>query len=849
MHSHAITEATSHAILKPPLSTARAGKGQMKGNRRGMKLGTQIALYIFVFGAIIGIALTLVFSWYTNNSVLAQARLSLRDQAHQAGHFVDALLDSKINLSVSIAAGRPLVAATNLSNKASEGLSEETRSATIQDLDTRWRGTESIQDPFVAQYLENDAAQALLVQMEAHPGTFGEIFLTNRFGALIATTGKLTTLAHGHKPWWLAAFNDGQGAIFLDDRGFDTSVGDYVLGVVVPVRSDDEVIGILKCNFSILPAVEAAMATRDLATDTEILLARSNGLVVYGEGRIPLQSAIPDELLASISEGDAGVIVSEGENATLMAFFEVPWTADSAAADQQFGGTRQSADHSFGNTGESWIVIVSQSVNDILAPARRATMRMALIAVGFVLVMVLAALFLGWRAAKPVRELSIEVLALGSGNLGARMDIKAGGEVGGLVRSFNEMATRLQSTMVSRDELTEEVERRRLVEGALKQERNRAQTYLDVAAVAMIALDKEGRMTLVNRQGAKLLGYSDGELLGRDWFETCLPNRLRQDVRDIYEKLMAGIRDPVEHYENPILTRDGEEKIIAWHNAILHDDEGRIVGTLSSGLDITDQRKAEEDRLAMEAHLRQTQKLESIGTLASGVAHEINSPLMGIINYADLISDEVEDDTVKEYSQVIMKEGDRIAKIVSNLLSFSRQDKETHSPADIKDIIDSSLSLVGSVLRKSQITVELDIPDDLPRVKCRSQQIQQVVINLFTNAHDALNERYPEYDENKLIRITALPFEKGGEDWIRTTIEDHGIGIAEDVVNRIFDPFFTTKPRDRGTGLGLSVSFGIVKEHHGELTVESVPGEYTLFRMDLLINNGWTPQEGSDIEA
>ncbi len=114
------------------------------------------------------------------------------------------------------------------------------------------------------------------------------------------------------------------------------------------------------------------------------------------------------------------------------------------------------------------------------------------------------------------------------------------------------------------------------------------------------------------------------------------------------------------------------------------------------------------------------------------------------------------------------------------------------------------------------------------------------MINLLTNAHDALKERYPEYDENKIIRITARVFEKDGEDWIRTTVEDHGVGISEDVAQRIFDPFFTTKSRTEGTGLGLSVSFGIVREHHGELTVESVPGESTQLHIDLRVNSGQT---------
>jgi len=262
--------------------------------------------------------------------------------------------------------------------------------------------------------------------------------------------------------------------------------------------------------------------------------------------------------------------------------------------------------------------------------------------------------------------------------------------------------------------------------------------------------------------------------------------------------------------------------------------------------EIVERKQVEFERNLMEAQLQQQQKLESLGTLASGVAHEINNPLMGIINYAELLKDEPTDEQAVQYADSIIKEGNRVATIVRNLLSFARQDKESHSPADLKDIIDSSLSLISSTMRKDQITIEVDAPDDLPNVRCRSQQIQQVVINLLTNAHDALNERYPSYDENKLIRISVQPLEIEGSTWVRMTIEDRGPGIPEDLAERIFDPFFTTKPRDEGTGLGLSVSFGIVREHKGRLLVESKLGEYTRFHMELAADNGWTHAEAQD---
>jgi PAS domain S-box-containing protein len=251
-------------------------------------------------------------------------------------------------------------------------------------------------------------------------------------------------------------------------------------------------------------------------------------------------------------------------------------------------------------------------------------------------------------------------------------------------------------------------------------------------------------------------------------------------------------------------------------------------------------KQAEEERAQMQAQLIQSQKLESIGTLASGVAHEINNPIMGIMGYAQLLFDHLGPDSpVSEYALEIGKETERIALIAKNLLGFARQENETHlSPARLCDIIASTLSLITSVMRHDQIALEVNVPADLPRITCRSQQIQQVVMNLLTNARDAVNQKYPKPDANKIIRLSAALGRRNakGVDCVRLTVEDHGVGISEDLRTRIFDPFFTTKPRDKGTGLGLSISYGIVTEHGGELSIESEFGHWTRVHMDLPLN-------------
>ena len=255
--------------------------------------------------------------------------------------------------------------------------------------------------------------------------------------------------------------------------------------------------------------------------------------------------------------------------------------------------------------------------------------------------------------------------------------------------------------------------------------------------------------------------------------------------------------------------------------------------------EFTERMRAEEERRQMEMHLRQQQKLESIGTLASGVAHEINNPITGIMNYAQLIHDRLDPSEVRlrEFSAGIVQETKRVTEIVGNLLTFSRQDKTIHDLARIDKIIKDTLSLIRAVFLGDQITLEVDLPEDLPQIKCRSQQIQQVLMNLLTNARDALNERYPSHNPDKIVCVSVRSIEKEGQRWLRTTVEDHGAGIPAEIRERIFDPFYTTKDRTLGTGLGLSISLGIVQDHRGELTFESEENQPTRFYLDLPVDD------------
>ena len=238
---------------------------------------------------------------------------------------------------------------------------------------------------------------------------------------------------------------------------------------------------------------------------------------------------------------------------------------------------------------------------------------------------------------------------------------------------------------------------------------------------------------------------------------------------------------------------------------------------------------------ARDAQTRQQQRLEALGALASGVAHEINNPIQSIMNYAQLIRNRAQSPQLDEYAGEILCEAQRVATIVRNLLSFARQEGEPYMEASMSDMVEHTLSLTAAVLRKEQIAVEVSIDPELPLVECHPQQIQQTLMNLLTFCRDSLNARYPNADDNKRLLLSASLVTWQSKPALRTFVEDRGAGVPADALDRLFNPFDAAASQ-RGAGLGLSVCQSIVGDHNGELTVESEFGQFTRFILTLPLN-------------
>ena len=236
----------------------------------------------------------------------------------------------------------------------------------------------------------------------------------------------------------------------------------------------------------------------------------------------------------------------------------------------------------------------------------------------------------------------------------------------------------------------------------------------------------------------------------------------------------------------------------------------------------------------LRAETMQAVQLASVGKLAAGVAHEINNPINGIINYAQVIQDEAgESEVLFDISEKIIREGERVANIVSNLLSFARQQDDTLTRVFIHDVINDATDLIKHQLTKNCIILEIELPSDLPPVLGHHQQLQQVYLNLFSNARFALNQKYSGKDLDKKILISGKVVTIDEMDYVQVDFKDMGIGISDEMAHKIFEPFFSSKSHGEGTGLGLSISKEIISKHNGFLHVESEKDEFTKMSVGL----------------
>jgi two-component system NtrC family sensor kinase len=346
---------------------------------------------------------------------------------------------------------------------------------------------------------------------------------------------------------------------------------------------------------------------------------------------------------------------------------------------------------------------------------------------------------------------------------------------------------------------------------------------VESASDAIFTVGADGRMTGVNRALERASGRGRAFLVGVP-FHALLDPPDQQTAANAMDEALAGLR---QRLELRYLAADGDSRLCSLTLTPLVEN-GEVTGALGIVRDVTDERRMAEQ-------LMQQEKLAAIGQLVSGVAHELNNPLASVMAFAQLLLAAPGDGPCDPKAlDAINQEAKRAAKIVSNLLTFARQHQPERMIADLNRIVRDTIDLHRYALRVGNIEADLCLDPDLPLTWADPFQLQQVVLNLVTNAEQALKAR-PDGG-----RITIVTEQRDAQLVVR--VADNGPGIAAEHLSRIFNPFFTTKPVGEGTGLGLSISDGIIREHGGRLRAESLAGQGATFVLELPIV---TPPHGA----
>lgn len=376
--------------------------------------------------------------------------------------------------------------------------------------------------------------------------------------------------------------------------------------------------------------------------------------------------------------------------------------------------------------------------------------------------------------------------------------------------------------------VAEDITERKIADEILKHSEERFRklsmefnTLLDAIPDALMLLSPDMKVMWANNSAGTILGRDVAGLAGQYCHELWQGRLEPCDKCAALECFGSG---KIEASQS--VTADG--RLWSVRAFPMKDDDGKVGNVVVLTCDIT-------EKITLQAEALRAGQLAALGELAAGMAHEINNPVSSIINYAQIILDENEDiKAVKdEVSARIIKEGERIAGIIRSLLSFARDRKEGKCPVEVRGILSDSLALAEAQLRKDGIRLDVNLSRDLPGIFAHAQQIQQVFLNIINNARYALNQKYAGAHEEKKFEIYGEEMTFDNTRYARIRFFDRGTGIPSGIIDKVMNPFFSTKPSGQGTGLGLSISHGIISDHGGRITIDSMEGNFTRVTIDL----------------
>jgi two-component system cell cycle sensor histidine kinase/response regulator CckA len=516
--------------------------------------------------------------------------------------------------------------------------------------------------------------------------------------------------------------------------------------------------------------------------------------------------------------------------------------------------------HPFNIGNERWYAMLGLSLKSIESAIRHLIIRNVGWGSAIVLLGILGSFLLSRSISNPIITLSKATRTVSQGNWDHDVKVKSKDEVGLLSHSFNRMIAILKRAEESlqrahdelerrveertaqlakaNEELQGEISERKQAEEALKESEEKYRTILESIEEGYFEVDLEGNLTFFNNALGKISGYSRGELLGlnnRQYMDKENAKKVYQTFNKVYK---TG--EPTKGFEYEIVPKkEVAIKYLESSVSLIKDGAGRPVGFRGLIRDITERKHTEKERQKLEGQLQRAKKMEAIGTLAGGVAHDLNNVLAGMVSYPELLLMQIpENSPLREPIGIIKKSGEKAAAIVQDLLTLARRGVPAAEVVNLNDIISDYIrSPVWERLKSfhPEVRLETDLESDLLNILGSPVHLSKTVMNLVSNAAEAMPDggTVSISTENRYIDEPSRGYDdvrKG--DYAVLTASDTGVGISAGDMERIFEPFYTKKTMGRsGTGLGMAVVWGTVRDHKGYIDVQSTEGKGTTFTL------------------
>lgn len=766
--------------------------------------------------------------------IIQDFQVLAKEEANAIGRY----LDERINETRLLSLHPAIINTLRRANATYQNQSNDVVMAAIHTIDTPWIASKGKTSEALA-ILDSKLSNMLRALQERRPDIYGEIFVTDRLGATVAMTKTLSDYYQADEYWWHEASKFiGDGA-FLDDRGYDESVQANVIGVVVPVVVNNEVLGIFKINFRVKAIID--IVSDEIRTPGHSLtLARSDGSIITSS-----KSTHPTTLTARQIEtiNLPKTFLWEGE-------VEGKKIISAHYPMKHSFRTRATKGAIMGVAGEStqvktWFVIHEIDQDHAFAPLVELRNTQLTLGASAIVLAIIFGFILSRDIARPLTVLRRGTKVIGEGDLSHRIVLKQHNEFGSMAKSFNNMTKQLQETLATRDELNREVAERRQVQKEMSLLKDYLNDVLDSMPSIVVGIDINGKVTHWNRVASASTGIELEQARSRPVWELLPILQAKKD--EILNAVQKGEAFIASHMADQAKGNHRYSELLVYPLSAT-DIEGAVIRLD----DVT-------ERTLMEERMVQAEKMLSVGGLAGGMAHELNNPLGGMVqsvqNIRRRLSSDVtknieaasrhnidlerlklymEERKVNELFDTVASAGQRASDIINNMLRFVRKSEYAFQRINIEDLIHQTVALasVDYDLKKKydfrSIEITQTFDPNLPAVDCIPGELQQVILNLLRNAAQALGEQ----SDTRQITLSTQQI----DDQCQITVSDNGPGMDKETIKRAFEPFFSTKPPGQGSGLGLSVSYYIIHdEHGGDITVESIPGKGSHFHISFPI--------------